>query len=707
MEPNVSADTISDISLPNLSISSSEFNEAAPLNDTTDIVRFYSKHNATLSALKDAFTLAGKQKSTYFIKKDIERHVGYNYFFHIWCDRCKAYKAFSRHTKKKTCFDCIKEMKLKETNYFVFIPLKQQLKKIVDRYKDEISKYHNEKSANNIHSNITDIHDGSMFQNILRELPDKFPLSLVLNIDGVKIFNFGNDSLWPVQVYLNFLPPKLRFLTENILVVALYYGPSKNLDIHALMLPLCQEMTDLYTGFKITTMPNITFVPLITHVGVDLPAKYKLICFKQYNSEFGCSVCYQKGINVHNKGTKGTTRRFLYTPEMCPLRSHAETLDIMTKINPRIHKEGVKGIKDISPLVALEHFDLIQSIGIDYMHGTLRGAFLKEVGIWLDTKSCKKAFYISKKSRDVINKRIMQIKGPSGMPKPRQIDHFSNFKAHEFRDFLLFYMPVILDGIVPKTYLEHLKLLSESIYILLKSEISENELNLCEKKLNQYVRDFQNLYTNVNVTMNVHMLRHVIKNVKDLGPLWAYSTFGFESNNGQLKRYVKGTSKVILQVVQKYVLNQSLASKSELISVTKLLGVGRRILIEEQHKQAVNQVSNAETLHIHTCVEKNSKRLTSTSYKLTNSIDYFLLFNDGDIGKALYYFKHEENIYVLFESYITTTNCSHLTQIQTAKTFKVKFIENIKNKLIYIGYKFGISSLKEFVCNPPNYYEGT
>jgi thiol-disulfide isomerase/thioredoxin len=191
MEPNISADTISDISLPNLSISSSEFNESAPLNDTTDIVRFYSKHNTTLSALKDAFMLAGKKKSTYFIKKDIERHVGYNYFFHIWCDRCKTYKAFSRKTKKMTCSDCFKEMKLKETNYFVFIPLKQQLIKILDKYNDEILKYRNEKSANNMHSNISDIYDGSIFQNILRELPDKFPLSLVLNIDGVKIFNFG------------------------------------------------------------------------------------------------------------------------------------------------------------------------------------------------------------------------------------------------------------------------------------------------------------------------------------------------------------------------------------------------------------------------------------------------------------------------------------------------------------------------------------
>jgi hypothetical protein len=703
-----SAGSVSDFSLPDLSISSNECNLSGNLNDTSDMVRFYSRHNVTLSALKDTYKLAGKEKSTYFIKKDIERHVCYEYFFNVWCGHCKKYIQFNSKTTKMACFDCLNAVKLTETNYFVSIPVKQQLTNIINRYFDDIIKYHKEKVENNNNTDISDVHDGSIYQNILNNSPNVVQLSLVLNTDGVKIFNFGNDSLWPLQAYLNFLPPRLRYLNENILVFGLYYGSSKNLDVHSFFLPFCEEINDLHNGFPITKAPNITFLPIITHIAVDLPAKCKMLCIKQYNSEFGCGFCYQKGIPVNNKKTKGKTLRFLYASELCLLRTHTETLDIMLRVDPKVHKKGINGIKDISPLASLESCDLIHSFGIDYMHGTLRGAFLKEVGLWLETENCKEAYYISKRNKDIINKRITSIKGTTEMSKPRLIDHFSNFKAHEFRNFLLFFLPVILEGIVPKKYLDHLKLLSESTYILLKSRISANEVDLCEEKLDEYVRGFQELYKDVNVTMNVHMLRHVTKNVRNLGPLWAFSTFGFESNNGVLKRYVNGTSKVILQVAQKYVLNQSFASNiSTLISPAKLIGAGKRIVIDEKHKQVVNDVFIGDRLHIYTSIEKKSKKLTSTSYKLTNSIDYFLLFDDNSVGKALYYFQHEGKIYVLFELYLSISNCSHLIKIQTSNSFKIKFVNAIKHKLLYISYKLGIHSIKEYVTFPPNYYEGS
>jgi len=42
-------------------------------------------------------------------------------------------------------------------------------------------------------------------------------------------------------------------------------------------------------------------------------------------------------------------------------------------------------------------------------------------------------------------------------------------------------------------------------------------------------------------TMNVHLLRHLVFNVRNWGPLWSYSCFGFESVNDELKKLFHGT----------------------------------------------------------------------------------------------------------------------------------------------------------------------
>ena len=50
------------------------------------------------------------------------------------------------------------------------------------------------------------------------------------------------------------------------------------------------------------------------------------------------------------------------------------------------------------------------------------------------------------------------------------------------------------------------------------------------------------------MTMKVHLLQHLDDVVEKWGPLWAYSTFWFESLNGMLGKYVHGTRFVLSQV---------------------------------------------------------------------------------------------------------------------------------------------------------------
>ena len=63
---------------------------------------------------------------------------------------------------------------------------------------------------------------------------------------------------------------------------------------------------------------------MILCVTNDLPAKAKLLNFTQFNGEYGCTVCTQKG-KVVPVGA-GRTRVYEYPRDSTPPRSHEDCL---------------------------------------------------------------------------------------------------------------------------------------------------------------------------------------------------------------------------------------------------------------------------------------------------------------------------------------------------------------------------------------------
>ncbi len=59
-------------------------------------------------------------------------------------------------------------------------------------------------------------------------------------------------------------------------------------------------------------------------------------------------------------------------------------------------------------------------------------------------------------------------------------------------------------------------------------------------------------------SLNFHSLIHMCEFVRRWGPLWCYSTFGFENFNGFLKRHCHGTRNVLPQLIQSVRMRQAL-----------------------------------------------------------------------------------------------------------------------------------------------------
>lgn len=109
-----------------------------------------------------------------------------------------------------------------------------------------------------------------------------------------------------------------------------------------------------------------------------------------------------------------------------------------------------------------------------------------------------------------------------------------------------------LKGILPTLYLKHHCILVSVIFVFLKDNIKSEELDEATWMCGQYVTEFQTLYGEKSMHYNIHLLLHIGKCVKLMGPLWANSLFSFESFNCSLARLVKGTRGVMSQISLKY-----------------------------------------------------------------------------------------------------------------------------------------------------------
>lgn len=108
--------------------------------------------------------------------------------------------------------------------------------------------------------------------------------------------------------------------------------------------------------------------------------------------------------------------------------------------------------------------------------------------------------------------------------------------------------------------------------MLLKEEISAENLQSANMKLNKFVEEFQNLYGNDNVTMNLHLLLHLPTAVKNLGPLWCQSAFGFDSNNGVLLKLNTCKRDILHSLAWKYVMKKTLNEYEEVVSYVQVHG---------------------------------------------------------------------------------------------------------------------------------------
>lgn len=444
---------------------------------------------------------------------------------------------------------------LEEGHFFISIPLKDQLKDILENQGMHDLCFRADASSRHV---MKDICDGTLYQTLKSNSKEDF-LSLTfivpyIHCDGVPIFQSSKFSIWPILCCVNEIPPESR--NKHVLLCALWFGPKKP-DMSCFFKPFVEECASLsQAGFEWQHPSDQSLRHMKVHTlccVCDAVARPLLQNFKQFNGEYGCGVCLHPGMQTR-KG-KGSTRVYTCPDEKPSDRNHKTTVEI----GQIAEREGktILGIKGSSALADLPLFDLINGMVPDYMHCVLLGVCRYMATLWMDSKSISVLWYIGAQTA-IMDRHLLSIKPPGIVARvPRSPTEHKFWKAHEWQHWLLYYSMPVLKGILPQKYHSHWALLIEGISILLGSELNAELINHAHEALVYFVGGVQSLYGKEHMTFNVHSLLHLSKSVVNWGPLWAHSAFMFEDFNGYLLKQVKSSHAVPQQICKRVALSRA------------------------------------------------------------------------------------------------------------------------------------------------------
>ena len=498
----------------------------------------------------------------------LEAHPGLQSLYHFKKHFASLSSPLKKHFYCVSCLACVNEdanicvnqyclknlTSPKSKSYFIELPIKEQLQILFNRVNFTTLLLERFKRDTNNTNTIKDIYDGKIYQAFSRkggQLSEEFPnnISFILNTDGVTIFKSSKFSIWPIYLMVNELPYKNRKQVENMVLAGLWFGDSKPL-MSTFLKPIYQSLQELEgNGIDLTVGENIINVKAyLLCTAADLPAKSLLMNMNQFNGEYSCGKCLQKGQTFRtNKG--GSVHIFPYKIND-NIEARTKTACIANAIKAREMKTTANGIKGPSFLMGLQSYDYVEGASIYYMHGVLLGVTKLLIKLWISSPFSKEDFSLMEYA-DVIDQRLLSIRPPKFITRvPRSISsHFKYWKASELRSWLFFYALPVLNDIMEDCYYLHFAALVEALNYLCGDNISFESVDKSERLIKYFVMMFSTLYGERYMTLNVHQLLHLPDCVRNIGPLWAYSCFSFENANGELNRLFHGTQNIELQIL--------------------------------------------------------------------------------------------------------------------------------------------------------------
>lgn len=221
----------------------------------------------------------------------------------------------------------------------------------------------------------------------------------------------------------------------------------------------------------------------------------------------------------------------------------AESFRQTCKNFTKSQKNVLKGIRGRSPMINLSGFDIIEGFSPDYMHACLLG-----VGRRITEKLLAK---LTNADIEHMGNKMCKFTVPHQLAQlPRSLTLRNLWKAKEWEAWILYYSVPVLSLKIKQKYVDYWCLFSNSLYTLLKTIITFEEIERVNKNLVRFVSLTEAYFGLQEMTFNLHQLIHLATSVYNWGPLFAHACFGFESSNHILVKAVKSANGVNVQITR-------------------------------------------------------------------------------------------------------------------------------------------------------------
>jgi len=242
-------------------------------------------------------------------------------------------------------------------------------------------------------------------------------VNLLINIDGLPLAKSSQASLWTILCS--------NTVNKTVYLVGAYFGYKKPTDSNVFLQSLVDDLINFVNNGYIYN-ENIIQIRLFGLI-CDAPAKSFVLCTKGHTGFYSCTKCMIKG--KYNNGRVCFLYRKTFSFRKDELFSANAYQDF------QIGYSILNNVPGFLP---------INNTPLDYMHLICLGVVKKIILLWI-----KGPLYVRLNIRSVnkISHLLILLKNTTPndfVRKPRSLKDVKQWKAVEFRNFLLYTGPIVL-----------------------------------------------------------------------------------------------------------------------------------------------------------------------------------------------------------------------------------------------------------------------
>lgn len=355
-------------------------------------------------------------------------------------------------------------------------------------------------------------------------------LSLLLSTDGVDLFSSSSTALnmWPVSFKIvsdKFNVPPITF--------AIFEGPSKPAQHY--LIDLSHELAAISNNY--IELGDRRLKIKIIGFTCDSPARCFCKFIKSSNAGQGCERC-------DCQAKKNSYVMCFGQFQNSNLRNDADFRNFAY----RGHNKGVP------TLLLVKSIDFIYDFFLDSLHLCDEGATKRFCGKLFGKGKRTSKIQLKRAQITQLEEKMLELKSfvSTDFQRPLVlVKYFSQWKACTFRDFVLYFGPLLLKSFMPDSLYQYFLKYCVALRILRSRRfcVDREKVELAQNLINEFVNDYDKIIGFKDTVYCVHSLIHLPQDVQRTKlPLDELSTYPFENSYRYLRGHVKSSTTPVAQI---------------------------------------------------------------------------------------------------------------------------------------------------------------